>query len=207
MGGGTRVSKIKEKIYGWMVSSSETSRVHNYTAHHRLHLKFVEKRQHDPIMAYRLERNGAIDVPFQTRTWNTISVDWLNVLKYTNTLLLPCLQGFKERNWYRLPVRRNNFFFSSFYFVSFIIEIPRFLDWIFQMLRERSKGMEEQRRRWQLERITQAPLRPMHQPMDDFKITKGRAYSRTHKEFGLILIWLTPAWIPLKFSIKMNQMK
>lgn len=41
--------------------------------------------------------------------------------------------------------------------------------------------MEEQRRRWQLERITQAPLRPMHQPMDDFKITKGRAYSRTQR--------------------------
>ena len=95
------------------------------SAHHRLHLKFVEKRQHDPIMAYRLERNGAIDVPFQTRTRNTISVDWLNVLKYTNTLLLPYLQGVKERNWYRLPVRLNNFFVSSFYFVSFIIEIPR----------------------------------------------------------------------------------
>lgn len=187
-----------------MVSSSETSRAHNYTAHHRLHLKFVEKRQHDPIMAYRLERNGAIDVPFQTRTRNTISVDWLNVLKYTNTLLLPCLQGVKERNWYRLPVRRNNFFFSSFYFVSFIIEIPR-LDFPDATRALKRNGRTEKemaiRENYTSTFATDAPT---HGWFQDYK---GSGHILVHKEFGLILIWLTPAWIPLKFSIKMNQMK
>lgn len=187
------------------VSSSETSRAHNYTTHHRLHLKFVEKRQHDPVTAYRLERNGAIDVPFQTWTRNTISVDWLNVFKYLNTLLLPCLQGVKERNWHRLLVHSLTIPFSPF--ILFLLS-SKFPDWIFQMLRERSKEKKTKKEKEMAIRenyiITSATDARSHGMISRWKISKGRHYFRIQR------IWFLSdahSRIPLKLPVKMNQMK